>query len=123
MLLAVTAAAFAIWHGPKGLTRIAMQVRDRAHQLASALRAGGLDVSDDLFFDTIRITATGGAKELWHRAREGGYTLDLVDGDTLQIAVDETVTPDELRELAQLLGGDSESLTSRCSRATTPRLP
>ena len=112
VLLAVTAAAFAIWHGPKGLTRIAMQVRDRAHQLASALRAGGLDVSDDLFFDTIRITATGGAKELWHRAREGGYTLDLVDGDTLQIAVDETVTPDELRELAQLLGGDSESLTS-----------
>lgn len=112
VLLAVTAAAFAIWHGPKGLTRIAMQVRDRAHQLASALRAGGLGVSNDLFFDTIRITATGGAKELWHRAREGGYTLDLVDGDTLQIAVDETVTPDELRELAQLLGGDSESLTS-----------
>ncbi|MDU5843674.1 MAG: glycine dehydrogenase (aminomethyl-transferring), partial [Cutibacterium avidum] len=112
VLLAVVAAAFAIWHGPKGLTRIATQVRDRAQQLASALRAGGLDLSDELFFDTIRITAKGGAKKLWNRAREGGYTLDFVDEDTVQIAVDETVTPDELRELAQLLGGDSDSLES-----------
>ena len=112
VLLAVVAAAFAIWHGPKGLTRIATQVRDRAQQLASALRAGGLDLSNELFFDTIRITAKGGAKKLWNRAREGGYTLDLVDEDTVQIAVDETVTPDELRELAQLLGGDSDSLES-----------
>ncbi|WCC80565.1 aminomethyl-transferring glycine dehydrogenase [Cutibacterium equinum] len=112
VLLAVVAAAFAIWHGPKGLTRIATQVRDGAHQLASALRAGGLEVSDEVFFDTIRVTATGGAKELWDRARDGGYTLDLVDEDTLQIAIDETVTPDELRELAQLLGGDADSLES-----------
>ncbi|HCZ4397772.1 TPA: glycine dehydrogenase, partial [Staphylococcus aureus] len=46
VLLAVVAAAYAVWHGPTGLTRIARQVTDRAHQLASALRAAGLDVAD-----------------------------------------------------------------------------
>ncbi|MEG7646014.1 helix-turn-helix domain-containing protein, partial [Enterococcus faecium] len=43
-------------------------------------------------------------------AREGGYTLDLVDGDILQISVDETVTDDELRELTQLLGGNTDEI-------------
>ncbi|MGK2350439.1 aminomethyl-transferring glycine dehydrogenase subunit GcvPB [Cutibacterium sp. V947] len=102
VLLAVVAAAFAIWHGPKGLTRIATQVHDRARQLTSALRAGGLDVSDELFFDTIRITAKDGAKKLWNRAREGGYTLDLVDEDTLQIAVDE-FWPEDLRRTSDFM--------------------
>ena len=110
VLLAVVAAAYAVWHGPTGLTRIARQVTDRAHQLASALRAAGLDVADQQFFDTIRIRTKGGAKELWNRAREGGYTLDLVDGDILQISVDETVTDDELRELTQLLGGNTDEI-------------
>lgn len=109
VLLAVMAAMYAVWHGPEGIRRIATEVHDRAHLLASRLRQGGVQVADSPFFDTIRLTLPDGAAEAWRSAREVGYTLDLVDPDTLQISLDETVTDAELDELAVILGGQERA--------------
>ncbi|WP_130865059.1 aminomethyl-transferring glycine dehydrogenase [Acidipropionibacterium timonense] len=105
VLLAVMAAMYAVWHGPEGIRRIATQVHERAVELASRLRAGGLDVTDAPFFDTVRVSVPGRARDLWDAARSADITLDLVDADTLQIVLDETVTPSDLDTLSSVLGG------------------
>ena len=105
VLLAVMAAMYAVWHGPEGIRRIAQQVHDRTVALAEALGAAGLDPAEGPFFDTLRIRLPGRAEEIWLRARQAGYTLALLDADTLGLSLDETVTAEDVTALAGLIGG------------------
>ena len=117
VLLAVMAGMYAVWHGPAGLRRIATEVHGRTVRLADALRAGGLTVTTAAFFDTIRVNVPTRAGELWSRCREAGFTLDLVDDDTLGISLDETVTDDDIAALASLLSGTGLPSGSDCAPA------
>jgi glycine dehydrogenase len=100
VLLAVTAAMYAAYHGPDGLTEIARQVHARASALSATLRAHGVDAREAGFFDTVRVRWPGGAADAVRRARAAGYNLYLADADTFQIACDETTTDEQLAELA-----------------------
>src|SRR4051794_2465294 len=51
VLLAVTAAMYAVYHGPEGLTAIARRTHRCATVLAAALREGGVEVEHSQFFD------------------------------------------------------------------------
>ena len=55
VLLANIAGFYACWHGPDGLRAIAGRVHELASSLAATLRAGGLDVRHDAFFDTVTV--------------------------------------------------------------------
>jgi glycine dehydrogenase len=103
VLLAVTAAMYATYHGADGLTEIARRVHERASSLAATLRAGGLAVPDGGFFDTVRVRWPGQAAAAVARAQEAGYNLYLADADNLQIACDETTTEDQIAGLAAAL--------------------
>jgi glycine dehydrogenase len=103
VLLAVTAAMYAAYHGPDGLAAIARGAHRSAAVLAATLRA--LDCRTDVggFFDTIRITFAGGADEAARaaeRARAAGYNLYLAPDGALQVSCDETTTDEQLREVA-----------------------
>src|SRR3954471_18502779 len=56
VLLAVIASMYAVYHGPKGLRRIA----ERVHLMASVLRAGleklGYSIGSQAHFDTLRVS-------------------------------------------------------------------
>jgi glycine dehydrogenase len=103
VLLAVIAGFYAAWHGPEGLRRIARRVSLQARILADAAIRAGLRVRHEAFFDTIVIE---GADALVARAAAAGYNLRCVDATGVAIALDETVTRDDLRALAGLLGTD-----------------
>ncbi|WP_052214093.1 aminomethyl-transferring glycine dehydrogenase [Belnapia sp. F-4-1] len=105
VLLAVIAGMYAVWHGPEGLARIARRVNLQARLLADAARRGGLTLRHGAFFDTIAIEAGDRADALMQGARERGFNLWRVDAGCVSIALDETVTRDELAALAELLGG------------------
>ncbi|AXE39209.1 aminomethyl-transferring glycine dehydrogenase [Acidipropionibacterium virtanenii] len=104
VLLAVMAAMYAVWHGPQGIRAIASQVHRRTVRLAEGLRAAGFGIGEEPFFDTVRIPVPGGAEELWQTARRAGFTLDLIDGDTIGISLDETVTDEEIDQIIGLCG-------------------
>ena len=53
VLLAVMAGAYAVYHGPEGLAAIAARVHRSAAALAGWLRAGGLEIVHEHFFDTL----------------------------------------------------------------------
>lgn len=109
VLLAVMAGFYAVWHGPTGLTRIAKRVNLQARLLADAAGQGGLSLRHAAFFDTICIEAGERADALMQGAVALGFNLRRVDATGVAIALDETVTREDLSELAALLAGTLEA--------------
>ena len=107
VLLAVMAGMYAVYHGPEGLKEIATQVHERATALAAILRAGGVQVAHDNFFDTLTVSVPGKAQAIFDAAKQGGFLLNLVDADTLSISVDETTTPGEVEAVAGFFGANA----------------
>ena len=125
VLLAVMAGMYAVWHGPEGLRRIARRVNLQSRLLAGAARAGGHTLRHDAWFDTVAFDAAD-ADGLVALARDAGFNLRRLDGDGVGIALDETVTREQLDALAALLGGTLgqavDSVPASLVRAT-PVLP
>ncbi|MBB2902772.1 glycine dehydrogenase [Kineococcus radiotolerans] len=92
VLLAVMAGCYAVWHGPEGLRAIASQVARRAAGIAAALRAGGVEVVHDTFFDTVLARVPGRAGDVVAAALAAGVNLRLVDADHVGLTVDETTS-------------------------------
>ena len=92
VLLAVIASMYAVYHGPEGLRSIASRVADRAATLAAGLRAGGVELAHDAFFDTVTAVVPGRAGEVLAAAERAGVNLRQVDADRVGIACDETTT-------------------------------
>jgi glycine dehydrogenase len=112
VLLAVTAAMYAAYHGPDGLTAIARRVHHRAVVLARTLADHGFVTPDSGFFDTVRVLVPGQAAEVTARARAAGYNLHLAGPDAVQIACDETTTEAQIREVASALAGRDVDLAA-----------
>jgi glycine dehydrogenase len=91
-LLAIVASMYAVYHGPDGLTAIARRVHARAVAVAEGLRAAGVEVAHDVFFDTVRAVVPGRADAVVAAAAAAGYNLYRSDADHVQVACDETTT-------------------------------
>jgi glycine dehydrogenase len=104
VLLAVIAGCYAVWHGPEGLKRIARRINLQARLLAAAAQQGGHRLVHDSFFDTIAIE-TSSADALLRAALTQGFNLRRISDTRVGISLDETVTREELKRLAAVLGG------------------
>ncbi|WP_208104008.1 aminomethyl-transferring glycine dehydrogenase [Modestobacter roseus] len=104
VLLAVMAGAYAVYHGPEGLTAIAARVHRTALALATWLRAGGLALDHAEFFDTLSVSVPGRADEVVAAAAARRVNLRRVDADTVAVAVDETTTLPTLELVAEAFG-------------------
>ncbi|MGH4024368.1 MAG: glycine dehydrogenase (aminomethyl-transferring), partial [Pseudonocardiaceae bacterium] len=97
VLLAVIASMYAVYHGPEGLRGIALRAHRMAAVLAAGLRAGGVEVVSDTFFDTVLARVPGRAAQVVRAAREAGVDLRLADDDHVGISCAETTTREHLR--------------------------
>jgi len=105
VLLAVMAAAYAIYHGADGLRRIAGEIHDRAARLAAALVDAGLVPVHDRFFDTLLVPCAD-TDDAVASARAGGVHLRRVDAHHVGISVGEDVTDADLATVARALGAE-----------------
>jgi len=104
VLLAVIAGMYAVWHGPEGLTRIAKRVHKLTASLASGLERAGHKIRHDVFFDTICVEPNGkSAEDIVRAARDRSINL-RVEGKTVCIAFDETVTVADVTEVLAAFG-------------------
>lgn len=103
VLLAVMAGMYAVYHGPKGLRSIALEVHQKAHALADTLRSAGAKVTETDFFDTFRVKGVN-AKKIYEAGRDLELTLLMVDDSTIGISIDETVTSEILDKVSSLFG-------------------
>jgi glycine dehydrogenase len=98
VLLAIMAGMYAVYHGPRGLKKIAQRTHAMALLLADALRDWNHEVlSGDAFFDTVRVRPRGkDVAAIVQATAKSGYNLrDFGDG-TLGISCDETTSADDL---------------------------
>ncbi len=103
VLLAVMAGFYAVWHGPQGLKRIATRVNLLARLVAGAAKAAGFAPKHDAFFDTVALDAGTKAQALMDAALKRGFNLARIDATTVGIALDETVTREDLDALTQAI--------------------
>ena len=96
VLLAVAASMYAVYHGADGLRSIAQHVGSRAAQLADGLRAGGVELAADDFFDTVTASVPGRAADVVAAARAAGVHLRLVDDDHVGVSTHEATTYEHL---------------------------
>jgi glycine dehydrogenase len=106
VLLAVIAAMYACYHGPRGLTRIALRVHRLAAILAAGLRGAGIAV-DPTFFDTLRVDGVDGAAV---RAAAVARRINLRDlgARAVGISLDETTTRADVIDLWRLFGVEAD---------------
>lgn len=126
VLLAVMAGMYAVYHGPEGLREIALRVHRSARMLAVYLQQIGFNLKHQHFFDTICVV-TDRDRQIHQLAAERGFNFRHYDNGVVGVALDETVTEFELREIgaifAEALGGaelaQRKPLVSSCCNDLT----
>ncbi|MEU8370831.1 aminomethyl-transferring glycine dehydrogenase [Micromonospora tulbaghiae] len=106
VLLAVMAGMYAVYHGPDGLRAIARRTHEAAARLAAGLRAGGVEVADVAFFDTVTAIVPGRAADVVAAAAARNVNLRLVDADRVGVSCDETTTAAHLAAVWAAFGVD-----------------
>jgi glycine dehydrogenase len=108
VLLAVIAAMYAVYHGPKGLRAIAQRVHNFAAKLAEGLRQLGFKIAYENFFDTIRVElGQASSSNLIERAERAGCNLRAAGDHAISIALDETATDFDIETLMSIFRGTS----------------
>ncbi|QYF92876.1 aminomethyl-transferring glycine dehydrogenase [Massilia sp. PAMC28688] len=95
VLLAVMAGMYAVYHGPKGLERIAQRVHRFTNILAAKLGQLGYEIVNSTYFDTLTIR-TGRAAELLSAAEAKGVNLRRAGEAMVGVSLDETTTREDL---------------------------
>ena len=98
-LLAIVAAAYAVHHGPVALRALAERLHGMAADLAAGLRARGIEVAHERFFDTVTFSVPGQADAVVAAAADRGYNLRRVDGDTVGVSFGEPHTDRDVVEV------------------------
>ena len=123
-LLAIVAAAYAVHHGPEALRALAERLHGMAAGLAAGLRARGIEVAHERFFDTVTFSVPGRADEVLAAAAQRGYNLRRVDGDTVGVSFGEPHTDRDVAEVLaaveQVCGADGEAGEAEASAFELP---
>ena len=119
VLLANISALYAMYHGAVGIKRIAARIHRLTSILAAGLRANGINVVNNNFFDTITFSVDGDeAMAIAERASAAGINLRMdrvVTHQTIGISLDECTDSEQVTTLWQVILGE---LPSELSVAT-----
>ncbi|HLZ44215.1 MAG TPA: aminomethyl-transferring glycine dehydrogenase [Gemmatimonadales bacterium] len=100
VLLAVVAGMYAVYHGPDGLRHIARRVHAYTTALAGALEKLGYGIAYPHYFDTLAIDVPQDVlPRILDAARAKQINLRTLSQTQLGVALDETVTDDDLTDL------------------------
>jgi glycine dehydrogenase len=104
-LLAIMAAFYAMYHGPRGLRRIAERIHRLTALLAAGLEQAGFKAENPYYFDTLTLAVGGQRDAIVARALAAGCNLRLVDGDRLGVSLDETTSAADVALLVSIFSG------------------
>ncbi len=133
-LLANMAGFYAVYHGAKGLKKIAGRINRLTSIFAAAVRQS--DLSDGEFlvntswFDTLTVAVGSRQKCIYDAAIAEGVNLRLVDNDKLAVSFDETKTESDIEMLFNLFFGvqhgfdvaklDAQIISEKCESGIPP---
>ncbi len=129
VLLAVMASMYAVYHGPQGLTRIALRIATYTAILAAGLREMGVNVRSEEAFDTLCIDQLADADAVVQLALDAGMNLRRYHewdqwGKFIGITLDETTTRDDILALWRCFAKPDQTLPDISKLAhTEPMIP
>ena len=108
VLLAVIAGMYAVWHGPAGLTTIAKRIHRHTATLAAGLEQLGHSLASGDYFDTLCVELAGrSADDVVADAAKREINLRRAGSARVIVALDETVTDDDVQTLLSIFAGDA----------------
>ena len=110
VLLAVIAGMYAVYHGPKGLKRIAERVHSLTKLLHLGLQKHGVKVSEQAFFDTLYIPADAVyLDQVRERAAFAKVNIREFEDGAVGVSLDEATTEEDVQSLISILSGVKKS--------------
>ncbi len=103
-LLAIVSAAYAIYHGPKGILNIANRTSRLAKLFADNIKENGYELHSNNFFDTVTINTNDKTEEIYQKAISEKVNLRKVNEKTLSVAFDEAKRLDHVNLLLKIFG-------------------
>ncbi len=100
VLLAVMAGMYAVYHGPKGLRRIAHQVHASAVSISEAVEDLGFTQINDAYFDTLHIKAP--AEKVKAIAESKNYNFFYPDAETVVLSTNETISLEDINNIIEI---------------------
>ena len=88
-LLAIVSAAYAIYHGPDGLKKIAENTSQLAKNFADKIKQSGYELYSDHFFDTVTIKTLDKTDSIFRNALRQNVNIRKVNSEMLSVAFDE----------------------------------
>ena len=88
-LLAIVSAAYAVYHGPKGIKKIAESVSQLTKNFADKLKQSGYELYTDNFFDTITVKSLDKTDKIYKNALDQGVNIRKVNSEMLAVSFDE----------------------------------
>jgi glycine dehydrogenase len=111
-LLAVMASMYAVYHGPAGVRAIAEHVHGLASATAHGLKAAGIQIGSDSFFDTVWVKGVNTAA-IKTAAEAKGMNFRIINQSELTISFGE---PHTMNDVSAILGlFDTTSTTSNAT--------
>ncbi|WP_027127065.1 aminomethyl-transferring glycine dehydrogenase [Gelidibacter mesophilus] len=109
VLLAVMAAMYAVYHGPKGLQFIASKVHNTASGVANALTQLGYKQKNTSFFDTLKVEAN--AENIKKIAERHEVNFYYPNADTVTISINETTSLKDANEIIAIFAENRQKDT------------
>ena len=97
VLLAVMAGMYGVYHGSKGLKKIAKSIHLNTAKLEKKLVDLGLTQSNEYFFDTLKIKID--AQAIRSEAEKNEINFNYIDTETVGISVNETTDETDLLKI------------------------
>lgn len=112
VLLAVMAGMYAVYHGAEGLQDIARHIHGATKSVAEGIKGAGHTLKSDNYFDTIKVMIPASEQgAIRDKALEQGINFHYAE-DGIQISMDETVTDQDVADVAALFGGTAGAITA-----------
>ena len=103
VLLAVMASMYAVYHGPKGIRKIAKKIHSLTATLAEGLTQLGYLQLNEVYFDTLQINIGNVSKEnIITYAEDAKVNLNYIDDHRLSISIDETDNLENINDLLEI---------------------
>lgn len=88
-LLAIVSAAYAIYHGPEGIKKIAENTSQLAKNFADKIKQSGYELYSEHFFDTVTIKTLDKTDSIFRNALRQNVNIRKVNSQMLAVAFDE----------------------------------
>ena len=120
-LLAIVSAAYAVYHGPKGIKNISERVSQLTKNFADKIKQSGYKLYSESYFDTVTIYTKEKTEQIFKNALDQKINVRKVNSEMIAVSFDERKNVYRANQLLKIFNS-TESIKDNPTRSL-PNLP